>query len=150
MLPRIQLTTSTRAALWSSVAASKKQFVFDTNRGDAPVFQSAGDMVDADEVDFHMAQDHTRETLHEAMIPEWPLHEVANCLLDEQGDNMCVVQVDPAHRDYATFVMVVSARSTRHLRAMGQRLLKEIKKRGLDLQRGQLQGRHDEFWLVYS
>jgi ribosome-associated protein len=112
-----------------------------------PMIRCFADLKDVDEIELCLSD--TRQPL-----PQEPndlaVHEAVRCVLEEQGDDVVVLEVDEEHRHYASYVVIASGRSQRHLRAMGDRIVKEAKAKGAKTEGGfnRLEGRHDEFWML--
>eukprot|EP00040_Diaphanoeca_grandis_P031155 m.185919 g.185919 ORF g.185919 m.185919 type:complete len:1156 (-) comp32247_c5_seq5:168-3635(-) len=111
---------------------------------EVPTLTSFEDVLECKDVDTHLSLTPADDLEH----PQWPVHEVIQAFLEEQGDDITVLQTDKAFRDYSSYCILVSARSTRHLRTMGQRVLREMKAKKISIDRAQ--GRHDQFWMVVN
>lgn len=54
------------------------------------------------------------------------LHKVIDQLKEDDGDDICVLETSEERRRYADYIVFVSARSTRHLKAMTNHLHQQV------------------------
>ena len=116
-------------------------------RKEVPQITCFNDMLALDEVDVHLSEtDKPKPAKEGDMLP----HEAVQILLEEQGEEVVVLEVDEEHRHYASYVVLTTGRSKRHLRAMGDAVVQELRRRGKKTWGGfnRLEGRHDEYWMV--
>lgn len=101
---------------------SAKQKVFAQYRArEVPHLDCFDDLVSCGEVEVVRSQDpwpeHSMEGVGRRGKPI-ELHTIARLLLEEQGEQITMLQLDELERHYSDYVVLVTGKSKRHLRAM--------------------------------
>ena len=90
---------------------------------EVPTLTCFDDLFDAEGVEVHMSDTPQPDPIEPRRLQ---VHETVLALLEEQADDVIVLQVDKEFRDYADYVILSSGRSQRHIRAQGERVVKEV------------------------